>query len=443
MRTTLLLSFIAIATASNAQFSSGFEAWNDTLPTDWIGSKTNINLDSIGKVIVNPHGGQFAVRLQNHTNNNKRFTTLPMHVDSGTVYDYSIWARGHGDVHVSLFDERIVGSGYAPYTAYVTVNNNTDWELLTTSVICTHTSDIAEFIIGCRNTFAPEHLVLDDVNIAPGAPPQQRSIHDIQYTTDAGGNSPENGNIIITGGIVTGIDTITPNGYYIQYGPGPWCGVYVFDSTHPVNLGDSVTFQAMVQEYHNNTELLMVTNFSVHGNFPVPAPQLLTALAAQDEQWEGVLCHVDQATCTAAPGGAPWTVNDGTDLLIDSLMFAYPAVVGEVYNVTGCIGQYDADRLLYPRFGSDVEIFNSVAEVNAPTTVSVYPNPATDVLNIKLGNSATTSANYTLTDALGQTLRAGKLNSTTTLYVGGLPRGLYFVRVQQGVAVRVARFTKN
>ncbi len=444
MRTALLLSVFALATVANAQFSSGLEAWNDTLPTNWIGDKTNINLDSIGKVTVNAHGGQFAVRLQNSTTNNKRFTTLPMHTDSGTVYDYSFWARGHGDVHVSLFDERITSSGYAPYSAYVTLNNNTDWQLITASVICTHTSDLAEFIIGCRQTFAPEHLVLDDVNIAPGAPPQQRSIHDIQYTTDAGGNSPETGNIVITGGIVTGIDTLGLNGYFIQYGPGPWSGIYVFDDIHPVNLGDSVTFQATVQEYHNATELINVTNFSVHGNHPVPPPHLFDALAAQQEQWEGVLCRVDQATCTAVPGGTPWSVNDGTsDLLIDSLMFLYPAVVGEVYNITGCMGQFDADRQLNPRFGSDVEFFNSVAEVNALATLNVYPNPATDVVNIKLGNPGTVGAGYSLSDALGKTLRAGKLNGTASLYVGELPRGLYFVRVQQGDDLRVARFTKN
>lgn len=446
MRTSVLLSVIALATAANAQFSSDFETWNDTLPADWIGSKTNLNLDSIGQVTVNPHGGLFSVRLQNSTGNNKRFTTLPLHTDSGTVYDYSFWARGRGDVHVSLYDGRTAGSGYAGYSAYMSVNNNTDWQLMTASVICTHTGDLSEFIIGCRNTLGPEHLVLDDVNIAPGSPPQQRSIHDIQYTTDPGGISPENGHIVITGGIVTGIDTIGFNGYFIQYGPGPWSGIYVFDDTHPVNLGDSVTFQATVQEYHNATELINVTNFSVHGNFTVPPAQLLTAAAAQDEQWEGVLCRVYQATCTSAPGGAAWTVNDGSaDLLIDSLMFVFPAVLGTVYNVTGCMSQYDADRSLNPRFGPDVEIFNSITEEGALATVSVYPNPANEVLNIALNKAADTQVSYALCDALGRQVGTGALTKyNNSVPVSALASGFYTLTLRsdalaKSLSVQVVR----
>jgi len=253
MRTALLLSVIALATTTNAQFSSGFETWNDSLPTDWGGQKTNINVDSVEHVMEFSHGGLSAVRLVNPVTNNERLTTQPQPVDSGVVYNYTLWVRGHGDVHVAIFDERSAPGGISPYSTYVTVADDAAWQEVTASILCTHSSPIGEFIIGCRNTHAPEHLIVDDVNI--------------DWSTG-------------------------------------------------------------IQE-------------------------------------------------------------------------------------------------------------------NGVGAVSLYPNPATDVLNIKLSNAPTAGTNYTLTDALGKTMRAGKLNSSATLYVAELPRGLYFVRVRQGAAVRVSRFTKN
>jgi len=62
--------------AMNAQvFTSGVEAWTDSLPDDFVGSKTNIALSDIGQVDANPHSGTYAVRLENTTTSHKRFTT--------------------------------------------------------------------------------------------------------------------------------------------------------------------------------------------------------------------------------------------------------------------------------------------------------------------------------------------------------------------------------
>jgi Secretion system C-terminal sorting domain len=179
MRTSLLVFTFSLVTATNAQFASGFETWNDTVPTDWIGVKTNINLDSIAQVAINPHGGNYAVRLTNPSVNNKRLSTQPVALDSGTVYEYSLWVRGHGDVHVSLFDERGAPGGIATYSTYVTVADDAVWQEVTASVLCTHNSAVGEFIIGVRNTAGPEHLVVDDVNVlsSPLAITARENIH--------------------------------------------------------------------------------------------------------------------------------------------------------------------------------------------------------------------------------------------------------------------------
>ena len=168
MRTALLLSTIALATAANAQvFTSGFENWNDTLPTDWFGVKSNISSDSIEQVNTNAHTGAFAVRIRNAPSATKRFTTQPLHVDSAQAYDVTYWVRGQGDIRVALFDARAANSGYSPVTPYVTVNSAT-WMEQTTTITASHTNDAAEFILYVRNTTGPERIVVDDVNIALG-----------------------------------------------------------------------------------------------------------------------------------------------------------------------------------------------------------------------------------------------------------------------------------
>ncbi|MEO8591083.1 MAG: T9SS type A sorting domain-containing protein [Flavobacteriales bacterium] len=169
MRTTiLLLSLVALATAANAQvFTSGFENWNDTLPTDWFGVKSNISSDSIEQVTTNVHAGTYAVRVINAPSATKRFTTQPLHVDSAQAYDVTYWVRGQGDIRASLFDGRSENFGYSPNTSYVVVNGDT-WTQQTSTLICDHTNDAAEFILYVRNTTGPDRIVVDDVNIILG-----------------------------------------------------------------------------------------------------------------------------------------------------------------------------------------------------------------------------------------------------------------------------------
>ena len=169
MRTHVLFSLLALSTLATAQFTSGFETWNDTLPEGWGGQKTNIGLINIEQVDNNSHSGGFAVRLMNDTVTNKRLTTQPSQLDSGTTYLYNFWVRGHGEVHVSMFDERSAPGGIATYSTYVVIADDVVWQPITASILCTHSSAIGEFIIGVRNTSGPEHLVIDDVNITDGS----------------------------------------------------------------------------------------------------------------------------------------------------------------------------------------------------------------------------------------------------------------------------------
>lgn len=440
MRSAVLLPFLALATLGQAQvFTSDLETWiGDTIPADWIGVKTNILLDSVEKVTVNPHGGATAVRLRNSASQTKRFTTQPVHVDSAQAYDISVWVRGNGEFRVALYDQRIANSGYSPTGPYLTATSA--WTEYTSTIVASHTGDAAEFIIYVRNTAGPERIVVDDVNITTGViqPPTEASVYQIQYTTSPDGMSTLNGSTVITGGIVTGVDTIGADAYFIQAGTGAWSGVYVYDQSHSVTLGDSVQITAVVDEFSGaTTELTNVSAFSIIGSYPVPSPQLLDTQAATEEQWEGVLAVIANATCTSAPNGFnEWGINQPNgDYLVDDLMYAYTPVVGNSYDITGCIHYANGAWKIEPRFEADVVPATGISESLFHAT-TLGPNPAIDVLRVTTGLPAGVRVNYALTDALGRTVRTGQLNGNGTLDVQDLNSGLYHLTLRAASGVK-------
>ena len=297
----VLLSFVLLAaTAASAQFTSGFENWPDTVPSDWMGTKTTLNADSVIQVSTDVHGGTYAVRLQNSTTSHKRFTTQPVTVTTGTIYTISFWVRGQGNIRTGLFDNRPTGSGYATYNAYYNSTGNT-WTEVTQQIAAAMDYNSAEFILSVQSTGGAEHLVVDDVNIVGGGAPVDASIYGIQYTVDASGNSPLAGQIVNTGGIVTAVDTIGANSYFIQNGTGPWNGIYVNDATNAVQLGDSVIVTASVEESFTYTRLNVTSFTLVNSGNTVPAAEVLNPNQASEEQWEGMLVQVPDIGCSAAP----------------------------------------------------------------------------------------------------------------------------------------------
>ncbi|MBL7984513.1 MAG: T9SS type A sorting domain-containing protein [Flavobacteriales bacterium] len=442
MRTALLLTSLALATMANAQvFTSGFENWPDTVPADWMGVKTNISADSVEQVTENPHSGSFAVRLYNQPTSTKRFTTQPVQVDSAQSYVVTFWVRGQGDIRASMFDGRTENNGYSPNTAYIVVNSS-EWTQQTTTLICDHTTPAGEFIMYVRNTAAPDRLVVDDVNIELGGivEPVAASIYQIQSSVDGNGASTYADQPVITGGIVTGVDTIGANSYFIQAGTGPWSGIYCFDGSNSVNIGDSVVLQATVVEFNGVTELSNVVTFSVVGQYPTPAPQLLDTYLATLEQWEGVLAVLANVQCTTLPDGfGEWAINAPQGAyIVDDLMYAYSPSVGANYDVTGCVHYANGAWKIEPRFAADIAIATSVDEL-AFGGVEVFPNPAAAELNIRLAK-LTSTTDYLLQDLSGRVVRSGNMTSTVaTLDLTGLAEGSYVLVLRNANGLRTMK----
>lgn len=443
MRKVVLLTAFAIAGVAGAQvFQSGLEDFTGGVPDGWVGAKTNFDAGTITQVTTDVHGGSSAVRLENTASGHKRFTTQPLTVSNGINYTVTFWVRGAGNVRVGLFDGRAgTSAGYATYSSYFTATST--WTMVTQTVAAANDTTGAEFILSVQSTVAPEHIVIDDVNIEEAGALEPSSIYDIQFTTDPNGDSPLNGQTVLTGGIVTGDLPAVDAGYFIQAGSGPWTGITVYDLDHAPAIGDSVTFTANVSEFNGNTELTGISNFTTvsSGNsvaaFDVPTGDVSL------EPLESVLIRVVNAGCTEIPSGpsfGKYKVNDGSgETVVGKLIYTTTPspVLGTAYNVTGIdYFSYGAFEI-QPRMTSDVEIASGIADAGVLATVQVGPNPATDHLSVNLGQAANSNVLYTLTDLQGRTMQSGTFTGARgELSVASMATGFYHLTLRSAKLVK-------
>ncbi|MBK9192951.1 MAG: T9SS type A sorting domain-containing protein [Crocinitomicaceae bacterium] len=240
------------------------------------------------------------------------------------------------------------------------------------------------------------HLIIDSVSITETVvgPPATVTIYDIQYATGSPADSPYDGQIVTTSGIVTARILNGPDSaaYFIQDGTGPWNGVYVYDTDAVVAIGDSVVVTGEVDEYFNLTEIKNVTAYTVEttGN-TLPAATTVTTANANQEQYEGVLLTVSSAECmNTTEGFGLWSINDGSGIVkCDDDIFPYhlTAVVGNWYMVTGVSHYTFSEAKILPRDINDISTtgVNGIEEV---ASFSLYPNPASNYVAINVAPNA-------------------------------------------------------
>jgi hypothetical protein len=93
-------------------------------------------------------------------------------------------------------------------------------------------------------------------------------------------------------------------------------------------------------------------------------------------------------------------------------------------------------RLIQTDFNGENEVFNPIVVGcvdNGMATIAVYPNPATNVLNIQVNNGATGKGSITLYNQLGQRVITEGISTsvginTYTINTNNLPVGQYFVQ---------------
>jgi hypothetical protein len=267
-------------------------------------------------------------------------------------------------------------------------------------------------------------------------------IYDIQYVAGPAANDSSLlfGQNVIVEGIVTGFNTFgSYNKYYVQDDAGAWNGVYVYDNTTGVvlSVGDLVKLTGKVDEYWGVTEIAASNVEIISSRNVTPEPVVITSAITED--LEGILVTVENVEITEDTDE-----DDSRALLLaiagdqqfkvyDELFGAFEPEAGKTYNLTGVVAfVYDHYRIC-PRSESD---FEAVSAVNDFSDISfrVYPNPATDVLNI----SGLNANRIVVKNLLGQAV----LNTTARnnrVDVSALHPGVYFIEAGK----HITRFIKR
>jgi len=447
-----LLTTVSIGTMCFAQtvFQSNLSSWAGGVPTDWMGTKTSIAASNVIEQTFGATYGTSMASLIDTTTSHVRFTTQAVTVTPGETYKIEMWvaAQNTGDLRTNFYD--LTNSAYGTYNSYVNVASQSagSLTLVTQTVTMPATCTSAEFILSLRNTDPSTAslgigILVDSVAISVTTPPvtSNLKIYDIQYTTNANGDSPQVGNVVTTRGVITGIVVNGPAkwSFFIQDSARAWNGLYIYnlnDST--LSMGDSVEVTGKVSEFklvsatqpQATTELTNVSNITVlnTGN-TLPTPVSITTGNANMEEWEGVLIKVTNAQCTSnSLGFGMWSVNDGSGNINaddDIYPYALNALVGTNYDVTG-IGHYSFDQYkILPRMASDIAISTGIDELTA-NHISYFPNPVKNELNINL-NQAVTVLVYDLTGNLIESVNS--INNNLKINTINLTNGMYFFKI--------------
>lgn len=447
MKRILLFAIAALGTSATfgqTVFSSNFETWSGGAPAGWNGSKSNIGLSNVIQESATPHQGQYSVGLVNCATSHKRFSTQPIAVTEGQVYQVKYFVKGQGDIRVGLFDNDLSNTDFGyTYGSYQTINSNT-YTQYTANITADTTYSNAEFLFSVKNTCTGTALTIDSVVISLTTAPTV-SIYDIQYNTNTNGSSNYNGQTVVTGGIVTakytGFNASDSTGYFIQSGTGAWRGINVYDRNNSVQIGDSVAFTAKVVETFSNTDLTNVTNFTkVTGQTP-PAPVTITTAAVNAEQYEGVLVKVLNAEAKRKTNFGEWVVTNGgagDTTMVDDKAYYFVPTIGTRYDVTGVVF-YSYNRFrIEPRMASDIAISTGVREAVA-REISVYPNPVTAGEPVRIEGLASGSLVQVL-DVTGKVILSDIHTSNGNYTMPSkLRSGLYFIQVTNESVKSVSR----
>lgn len=120
--------------------------------------------------------------------------------------------------------------------------------------------------------------------------------------------------------------------------------------------------------------------------------------------------------------------------------------VGTSYNITQnglyevvATNQYGCKA----RFGYYV-LFTGIDEHGILQSVSIYPNPVHDVLNIKMEDALTENTRFVITSTNGKVVSQGLLNNTISMIdVADFSNGIYFIEIRNSAGVQRVRFYKN
>lgn len=212
-----------------------------------------------------------------------------------------------------------------------------------------------------------------------------QAYHTIYEIQGQGPDSPYDGQVVTTRGIVTGVFA---QGFYIEERPGgEWRGIYVYTTSSPtVSREDSVEVTGEIDEYWNLTEFTNDPTVTVLASgVSLPGPTDTTTGELGQEKYEGVYAVIHNLIVTDTSGFGQydqWYVDDGSGvLMIDySLMigvqgsYAYQPIPGDTIAEIRGISNYSFwNYKLVPRRNNDIiltKLWTTIYEIQGQDSLS-------------------------------------------------------------------------
>lgn len=350
---TLCMMLFSMAGFSQINTNGGFEIWSGTWPDGWHGSKTSINASNVVLVTTGAHTGNNACQLVNTTNSHKRFSTQTVHVDNGTQYVISFWAKGNGQIRVALYDGRETGSGYSDYSAYHVVNN-ADYQQYTDTLEAVMTTNDAEFILSVRGTNADgEHLIIDDVTITAVANDDYVSEPTVTLSGDM-----QSENTYFMSATVTLSAEDNASIYYTLDGTEPTSASTLY--TAPFTITQTSTLKAIAVVGNNSSDVVTYTITILNAN----------PLFFEDFETNGL----NQMTVTNVSGTYSWTTG-ATSGNTYALANAYNQGATETWLITPAITPLNAGGVVLS-FGNATKFNGPAIQVKYSTDYTGTGSPA-------------------------------------------------------------------
>jgi hypothetical protein len=383
MRKLFIISVVALCTlglvgaamGQNLLVNPGFETWTagpGGPPDSWYSSNSSLTGTQEGTIV---NSGTYSCNLT-WTTTSTCYLIQDVAVTAGLDYTFSFMAYDNtadGRLRCALrwfqADNTTFISGY--YGDYTV--DGTSWQALSSGpqtapagAAFAHVEIRAYDVSGWPGTATcyADDAVFEEA-VAPE--PDTVTIYDIQFTTDIGSDcydSPYDGQVVWTKGIVSFVNPGTYPNFYIQDAATPFSGVFVFDSSINPAMGDEVLMKCEVDEYYGMTELKNVSDYTIlstgnipWGPTPISSGDLSGGCNAAGEQWEGMLVKVIDPVCTQDINSyGEWYVDDGTgEAQLDDDYYAFDPYVGQPFlHICGVVDYSYSEYELLPRDVYDI-----------------------------------------------------------------------------------------
>jgi len=279
------------------------------------------------------------------------------------------------------------------------------------------------------------------------------AIKDIQTPASSGSDvSPLKDKNVWVEGAVTAVYSKVSNGVttqvgaFIQDSNNPYSGIYVYSigivlpSQNELKVGDVVSVKGIVDEFHNFTQIKNPTVEKINKTIDISATEL--TIDKLTEEFEGMLVKVTGTVEGAMNTYGEYKITDGTNSIqVDDKLYHNENLVdGTKYTFVGTLDYSYSLYKVLPRSADDVVAEKSTAINDNNIKFSLYPNPTTGMFVVRTQAGAA-NYNVVILNSIGKVILTDNIadNSTKQFDLTNFGKGLYLVRLTDGIGVKTVR----